>query len=39
MAPDFTYEIYGSDVDAQSVKIAENGVYLWNEIKEIPSVF
>ncbi len=39
LAPDFTYEIFGSDVDAQSVKIAENGVYLWDEIKEIPSLY
>ncbi len=36
IAPDFTYEILGSDVDAESVAIANNGVYRREEIKTIP---
>lgn len=39
LAPDFTYEILGTDVDPESVKIAENGVYRWDEIKEVPSTY
>ncbi|MBI3544114.1 MAG: response regulator [Deltaproteobacteria bacterium] len=36
-APDVDYEIIGTDVDAESVELARNGVYAWNEIKEIPA--
>lgn len=39
LAPDFTYEILGSDVDHESVEIGKNGVYRWDEIKEIPSAY
>jgi chemotaxis protein methyltransferase CheR len=39
MAPEMTYSILGTDVDEQSVAIGANGVYRWNEIKEIPSVY
>lgn len=35
-APSFTVEILGTDVDRESVKFAANGVYTWNEVKEIP---
>lgn len=31
-----TFKILGTDIDAESVKVAENGVYHQNEIKEIP---
>ncbi len=37
LAPDLSYEIWGTDVDAFSVKTAKNGVYNYNEIKEIPA--
>jgi chemotaxis protein methyltransferase CheR len=37
VAPDFTYEILGTDVDSESVTIAKNGVYKWDEVKEIPA--
>jgi chemotaxis protein methyltransferase CheR len=39
MAPDLDFEIFGSDVDAESVGIAKNGVYHHREIKEIPLSF
>jgi len=35
-APSFKVEILGTDVDRDSVKIAANGVYSWDEVKEIP---
>lgn len=38
-APDISFEIYGTDVDPQSVSFASNGVYRWEEIKEIPRPF
>ncbi len=34
--PSLTYKILGTDIDDESVKIASNGVYQLNEIKEIP---
>ena len=36
IAPDFTFEILGTDIDPESVSIAKNGVFHRNEIKEIP---
>ena len=39
IAPDCTYEIFGSDIDVKSVTHAQNGVYRFNEIKEIPFRF
>ena len=36
IAPDVRYEIYGTDIDGLSVDIARQGVYPYNEIKEIP---
>lgn len=39
LGSDIDYEIWGTDVDAQSVEIAKNGVYRRNEIKEIPAVY
>jgi chemotaxis protein methyltransferase CheR len=32
-----TFEIIGTDVDTESVGIADNGVYSWSEIKAIPE--
>jgi len=37
--PSLTYKILGTDIDEESVRIAENGVYHQNEIKEIPMNF
>ena len=37
--PSMKYEILGSDIDPESVKIASNGVYHRNEIKEAPMAF
>jgi chemotaxis protein methyltransferase CheR len=39
MASDFTFEILGTDVDTDSVNIAENGVYLRKEVQEVPLQF
>lgn len=36
VAPDFTFRILGSDVDSQSVAVAQNGVYRRDEIKSVP---
>jgi chemotaxis protein methyltransferase CheR len=37
--PSMSYKILGTDIDGESVKIANNGVYHQNEIKEIPMNF
>lgn len=37
VAPDFTFEILGTDVDSESVAISRNGVYKWDEVKGIPA--
>ena len=37
--PTMNYKILGTDIDNESVKIAQNGVYHQNEIKEIPMNF
>lgn len=34
--PSVSYKILGTDIDPESVKIAQNGVYNQSEIKEIP---
>jgi chemotaxis protein methyltransferase CheR len=34
--PSIQFEILGTDVDAESVEVAKNGVYLRNELKEAP---
>ncbi len=39
LAPDFKYELFGSDVDSESVTIAKNGVYRYDEIKSIPAIY
>lgn len=39
LSPGMTYEIFGSDVDPDSVKIARNGVYRFDQIKEIPTLY
>lgn len=39
IAPDFSYEILGTDIDPESVKIARNGVYPWDDVKKIPMQY
>lgn len=39
VAPDVSYEILGSDVDPQSIKIAKNGVYKREDLKVIPRIY
>ncbi|MBP9682593.1 MAG: response regulator [Bacteriovorax sp.] len=34
--PSVTFKILGTDIDTETVKIANNGVYHQNEIKEVP---
>lgn len=36
---DIKIEIVATDVDRESVKFASNGVYAWNEVKEIPMTY
>jgi chemotaxis protein methyltransferase CheR len=37
IAPDMTFEIIGMDIDPDSIAIARNGVYPWEEVKSIPT--
>ena len=37
--PTMTFKILGTDIDGESIKVAGNGVYHHNEIKEIPMNF
>ncbi|MBI4404494.1 MAG: response regulator [Deltaproteobacteria bacterium] len=39
MAPQISYKIFGCDIDPQSISFAQNGVYRWNEIKEVPAIY
>lgn len=39
IAPGMKFEIIGTDIDQESIAIAKNGVYRWDEIKEIPAAF
>lgn len=39
MAPDVNFEIWGTDVDAASVKIAKNGVYKTEELRQSPAMY
>ncbi len=39
LAPDLSYHILGSDIDAESLTIAHNGVYSRKDIKEVPMNF
>lgn len=39
MAPDFDYEIFGTDIDIGCIKSAKNGVYRYEQIKEIPAMY
>jgi chemotaxis protein methyltransferase CheR len=39
VAPDLKFEIVGSDVDSESIEFAKNGVFTWDEVKEIPATY
>ncbi|MBI3544617.1 MAG: response regulator, partial [Deltaproteobacteria bacterium] len=39
VAPGFTYEIWGSDIDPKSIEAATNGVYQWEELKTVPLTY
>jgi chemotaxis protein methyltransferase CheR len=39
MAPDVDFEIWGTDVDKESVKHAINGVYKAEELKQAPAMY
>lgn len=38
-APDLKYEIWGADIDPESVKTAQNGVYRADELKQSPAMY
>ncbi len=38
-APDVDFEIWGTDVDPESIQIAKNGVYKVSELKQAPSMY
>lgn len=37
--PSFQFEIHGFDIDHESIKHAENGVYRYSEVKSIPQQY
>jgi chemotaxis protein methyltransferase CheR len=37
--PSLNYKILGTDIDGESVRLAQNGVYHHNELKEVPMNF
>jgi chemotaxis protein methyltransferase CheR len=37
--PGISYEIIGTDIDPESVKIGKNGVYSFSEVKSIPQIY
>jgi chemotaxis protein methyltransferase CheR len=39
MAPDLKFEIYGTDVDPESIATAKNGVYRVEEVRQSPSIY
>jgi chemotaxis protein methyltransferase CheR len=36
LAPEIKIDILGTDVDPESIAIARNGVYRWNDLKQVP---
>lgn len=38
-APDLKFEIWGTDVDPESVRYAQNGVYRADELKQSPAMY
>lgn len=39
VAPEMDFEIVGSDICEESIAIAKNGVYGWDELRPVPSVY
>lgn len=39
LAPDFDYEIIGTDIDPESVSFAKAGVYAKEELKSVPKIY
>ena len=39
LAPDMNYELVGSDICEESIAIAKNGVYNWDELRPVPSLY
>lgn len=39
MAPDVRFEIWGTDIDPDSVKIAQNAVYKTDELRQSPAMY
>lgn len=39
LAPDLTYEIWGTDVDPESIETAKNGVYRVEELRQSPAIY
>ncbi len=39
LAPDVKYEIWGTDVDAESVEFAKNGVFRHEEVTQSPAMY
>lgn len=39
MAPDVKYKIWGTDIDPESVRFAQNGVYKVEELKQSPAMY
>lgn len=39
VAPDFDFEIWGTDVDPQSISVARNGVYPYKDLKQVPAQY
>lgn len=37
--PGMSFEILGTDIDPESVKIGQNGVYPYKEVKSIPQIY
>lgn len=39
IAPDLEFKITGLDIDPDSVAVASNGVYHWEEVKAVPAIY
>lgn len=39
MAPDISFKIYGTDIDPESIKLADNGVYKNDSLSKSPAMY
>jgi chemotaxis protein methyltransferase CheR len=39
LAPEMKFEIVGTDICEESVEVAKNGVYTWDEVKTVPAAY